>query len=124
MGANRMPTRKSVGNTVLGVRIGCHAFKRCCRNAVSAVVVKGDEYSTVPSLFVGILRRTCRLPPRASGSLAVGAILFALSPEHVVVLRAATGEEGRGGSDEAGFGVSAYSCLPRHTQSSALHHDF
>ena len=26
---------KKVGGTVLGVKIGCHAFNRCCRNAVS-----------------------------------------------------------------------------------------
>ena len=31
-----MPTMKSVGRTVRGVRIGCHAFNRCCLNAVSA----------------------------------------------------------------------------------------
>lgn len=27
---------KNVGKTVRGVRIGCHAFKRCCLNAVLA----------------------------------------------------------------------------------------
>ena len=26
---------KSVGRTVLGVRMGCHAFSRCCLKAVS-----------------------------------------------------------------------------------------
>ena len=35
MGANRMPTMNSVGRTVRGVRMGCHAFSRCCLNAVS-----------------------------------------------------------------------------------------
>ena len=35
IGANMMPTAKKRGKTVLGVRIGCHAFNRCCRNAVS-----------------------------------------------------------------------------------------
>lgn len=51
IGANIMPTAKKIGRTVLGVRIGlrfvsiktvlvddwthCHAFRRCCRKAVS-----------------------------------------------------------------------------------------
>ena len=35
MGAKRMPTMNSVGRTVRGVRMGCHAFSRCCLNAVS-----------------------------------------------------------------------------------------
>lgn len=30
-----MPMMKSVGRTVFGVSIGCHAFKRCCLKAVS-----------------------------------------------------------------------------------------
>lgn len=38
MGAKMMPTAKNMGKTVLGVRIGCHAFNRCCLNAVSARV--------------------------------------------------------------------------------------
>jgi len=35
IGAKMMPTAKKSGKTVLGVRIGCHAFSRCCRKAVS-----------------------------------------------------------------------------------------
>lgn len=35
IGANKMPMMKRVGRTVLGVRIGCHAFRRCCLKAVS-----------------------------------------------------------------------------------------
>ena len=35
MGANMIPMMRSVGRTVFGVRIGCHAFSRCCLNAVS-----------------------------------------------------------------------------------------
>lgn len=35
-GAKRMPRMKKVGRTVLGVSMGCQAFKRCCLNAVSA----------------------------------------------------------------------------------------
>jgi len=36
MGAKMMPMMKRVGKTVLGVRIGCHALRRCCLKAVSA----------------------------------------------------------------------------------------
>jgi hypothetical protein len=32
---NKMPTEKKRGKTVLAVRTGCHAGKRCCFNAVS-----------------------------------------------------------------------------------------
>ena len=35
MGANITPTAKKSGSTVLGVRMGCHAFRRCCRKALS-----------------------------------------------------------------------------------------
>lgn len=35
IGANKRPIMKRVGKTVLGVRMGCHAFSRCCLNAVS-----------------------------------------------------------------------------------------
>ena len=35
MGAKSIPRMKKVGRTVLGVRMGCHAFKRCCLKAVS-----------------------------------------------------------------------------------------
>lgn len=34
-GAKMTPTAKNSGSTVLGVRMGCQAFKRCCRKAVS-----------------------------------------------------------------------------------------
>ena len=76
MGANKMPTVKKSGSTVFGVRIGldstqdsrqlpllrppgryrkvaywrtttyCHAFSRCCRNAVSRIVfrIHGDNF--------------------------------------------------------------------------------
>jgi hypothetical protein len=36
IGANKIPMMKRVGRTVFGVRIGCHAFRRCCLKAVSA----------------------------------------------------------------------------------------
>lgn len=36
MGAKMTPTAKKSGRTVFGVRIGCHAFSRCCRKALSA----------------------------------------------------------------------------------------
>ena len=37
IGAKAMPMMKRVGRTVLGVRMGCHAFRRCCLKAVSAI---------------------------------------------------------------------------------------
>ena len=37
MGAKMMPTPKSSGRTVLGVRMGCQAFNRCWRKAVSVL---------------------------------------------------------------------------------------
>lgn len=37
-GAKRMPIMINAGRTDLGVRIGRHAFSRCCLNAVSVVV--------------------------------------------------------------------------------------
>jgi hypothetical protein len=36
MGAKMRPIMKMVGKTALGVKMGCHAFNRCCLNAVSA----------------------------------------------------------------------------------------
>ena len=44
-----MPMMKRVGRTVLGVRMGCHAFKRCCLKAVSAVrsAIGGETAGTV-----------------------------------------------------------------------------
>lgn len=35
MGAKRTPMPKKSGMTVLGVRMGCHAFNRCWRKALS-----------------------------------------------------------------------------------------
>lgn len=35
MGAKTRPMMKRVGRTVLGVRMGCHALRRCCLKAVS-----------------------------------------------------------------------------------------
>ena len=46
MGAKRMPMMKSVGNTVFGVRIGCHAFRRCCLNAVSIFIIQHQSPSS------------------------------------------------------------------------------
>lgn len=40
------PIRKKVGRTVLGVRMGCHALRRCCLNAVSVhKMIKGEQYA-------------------------------------------------------------------------------
>lgn len=35
MGANSSPTTNKVESMTFGVRIGCHAFSRCCLKAVS-----------------------------------------------------------------------------------------
>jgi hypothetical protein len=35
IGAKMTPTAKKRGRTVFGVRIGCQAFRRCCRKALS-----------------------------------------------------------------------------------------
>jgi hypothetical protein len=65
IGANKIPTMKNRGSTLLGVRIGlsewsarsskavgtgwsggkthCHAFNRCCRNAVSVKTISRVE---------------------------------------------------------------------------------
>jgi hypothetical protein len=37
IGANSKPMAKSVGRTLLGVKMGCQALRRCCLNAVSTV---------------------------------------------------------------------------------------
>jgi hypothetical protein len=42
IGANMMPVMKSVGRTVFGVSIGCHALRRCCLNAVSRGLLRSD----------------------------------------------------------------------------------
>ena len=49
MGAKRIPMMKRVGSTVFGVRIGCHAFRRCCLNAVSVVLVQHQPRRHLPS---------------------------------------------------------------------------
>jgi hypothetical protein len=41
IGANMIPMMRRVGRTVFGVRIGCHAFSRCCLKAVS--MLNGQE---------------------------------------------------------------------------------
>ena len=46
MGANIMPMMKSVGRTVLGVSMGCHALSLCCLNAVSTEVMSDIEQKT------------------------------------------------------------------------------
>lgn len=40
MGAKIIPIMKSVGRTVLGVSMGCHALSLCCLNAVSTSCVR------------------------------------------------------------------------------------
>ena len=38
MGAKIRPIINKVGSTAFGVNIGCHAFNRCCLNAVSTLI--------------------------------------------------------------------------------------
>lgn len=45
MGAKMSPIMNRVGNTALGVSIGCHALSRCCLNAVSNVSREEQENS-------------------------------------------------------------------------------
>lgn len=37
IGMKARPIKKNVGRTVPAVRIGCHALRRCCRNALPAI---------------------------------------------------------------------------------------
>jgi hypothetical protein len=37
IGAKSKPMAKSVGRTLLGVKMGCQALRRCCLNAVSTI---------------------------------------------------------------------------------------
>ena len=39
IGAKMIPMRKKVGRTVLGVRIGCQALRRCCLQVATAISV-------------------------------------------------------------------------------------
>lgn len=64
MGANSIPMMKSVGNTVLGVRIGCQAFSRCCLNAVSAAQTKHGQ-KCLCRASPQHQRLTCGSPPSA-----------------------------------------------------------
>jgi hypothetical protein len=62
-GAKMTPTAKNSGRTVLGVRMGCQAFRRCCRKAVSmlswsmavraleSAAVSGSTYLVVSCSF-------------------------------------------------------------------------
>jgi hypothetical protein len=42
-GANKMPMMKKVGSTDFAVKMGCHAFRRCCLNEVSIRAGKQRE---------------------------------------------------------------------------------
>jgi hypothetical protein len=58
MGAKIMPIMKRVGRTVFGVRIGCHALRRCCLKAVSKADSQQQLYN-MPNFH----KHTCRTPP-------------------------------------------------------------
>lgn len=66
MGAKIMPIMNKVGRTVFGVRIGCHALRRCCLKAVSTT---DSQQLQMPT---GFHVRTCRTPPAALFLLGSG----------------------------------------------------
>ena len=87
MGAKRMPTMNSVGRTVRGVRMGCHAFSRCCLNAVSGRE-KEQVRRQAPAADFHASRKvtlTRRSPPAALlllGAIAVVTVLLAVEETH------------------------------------------
>jgi hypothetical protein len=86
MGANMMPVMKSVGRTVLGVSIGCHAFRRCCLKAVS----RGLLLRRTGKARLGGARLTCGPSPTSLFLLTLAvlvvrvvvALLFATEKTH------------------------------------------
>lgn len=65
-----MPIMKSVGRTVFGVRMGCHAFRRCCLKAVSTIQLE------IPGETAGVggVGRTGWPPPALFIFLSLGGI--------------------------------------------------
>lgn len=55
MGAKRTPTAKKSGSTVLGVKMGCQAFSRCWRKALSVLLhqPKHVQCSAVQRISLG-----------------------------------------------------------------------
>jgi hypothetical protein len=66
MGAKMTPTAKKRGRTVFGVRMGCHAFKRCCRKALSARVRQHSHSHSHPPPTAN-----CQLP---TGGISLGGL--------------------------------------------------
>ena len=93
MGAKRMPTMNSVGSTVRGVRMGCHAFSRCCLNAVSGREKEQVRRQAPPADFHASreVTLTRRSPPAALlllRPLALRvALLLAVEDRHAVSAR-------------------------------------
>lgn len=92
MGAKMTPTMKKSGSTVLGVRMGCHAFNRCWRNAVSAASVS----QSLSLLLLGPSRGSIRTL-RTRWSPALGFLLIVifarvLRVDRVGVVHLVTGE--------------------------------
>jgi hypothetical protein len=101
MGANMMPMMNRVGRTVFGVRIGCHALRRCCLKAVS---LTDSQLHTMPGLDV----LTCRTPPAA---------LFLW---RVYILSFLSIEKTHGSSSLSSLSVSRWKALLSGTVSSPL----
>ena len=72
IGANMMPVMNSVGRTVLGVSMGCHAFRRCCLKAVSRGIRLRSE---TEKARVGGARLTCRASPASLFLLAFAVLV-------------------------------------------------
>ena len=70
MGAKRIPMIKRVGRTAFGVRMGCHAFRRCWRKAVSIILHNQPLY--VPMFMLPAQSCAPKSPTysEASGSFA------------------------------------------------------
>jgi hypothetical protein len=72
---------KSVGNTVFGVNIGCHALSRCCLKAVSRCQ---QSIWAEASESVVKWKRTCRFAPTPFLFLwLVVSVVVAVSPPAV-----------------------------------------
>lgn len=121
MGTNRIPVMSSVGSTVLGVRIGCQAFNRCCLNAVSG----GHDYGSGRGTCRMIVRLTCRSPPApllllgSAISITITPVLDTIEERHrTIVYR----ENDEGKVEEESLGTAQLRGR-RHRLSLAVHAD-
>lgn len=81
-----IPTTKNSGSTVLGVRMGCHAFKRCCRKAVSMLSWSMSVRSSVESAGWTYWAVSCSFP--SCHPVLLGAPASVSNPDPFVCMRA------------------------------------